>query len=280
MFNKDNKVSFQNLALIITNKCNLDCAHCCRGCKNNKDMSKEVIEKVLSQVAITSNLAICGGEITLALPTLEYIINYIIENHVLLEQLTLTINGTNYSEELLRLLDEINEYINSYMHLDESRANFTISSDRFHTEEMERLGIFGKYLENCMRYSESIHFYGIQILKPHKKLFREGNACFLDKKITVELRPTNTMVTYVSNSKKFDRENGLCNIGPIVTINTDGIITEADSSLENQQTIYNYGSVFDSSLENQILKRAKVLKPNAWYRACTRETKRYHNYNR
>lgn len=276
----DKKICLQNLALIITNKCNIDCKHCCRGCKNNIDMSKEVIDKVLSQVAVASNLAICGGEPTLALSTLEYIINYVIEHHIVLEKLTMTINGTNYDEELLRLLNELDDYIRSYINSEESCATFTISNDIFHTEECKRLGIFDKYLDNYARYSDSIHFYGLQILKPHKKLFREGNAEYLDKKITVPLRGTQTFITYVSNSKKFDRENGLCNIGPIITVNTDGILTECDSSLKNQQAIYNYGSVLEEDIESLALKKAKILKPNQWFRACCKEIKRYHNYNK
>ena len=71
-------ICFQNLGLMVTNKCNLDCKHCCRGCKNNKDMSKEVIDTVLDQTTLIGNLAICGGEVTLAVPTLEYIITQII----------------------------------------------------------------------------------------------------------------------------------------------------------------------------------------------------------
>jgi len=274
------KCSYQNLGLIITNKCNLDCKHCCRGCKDNKDMSKEIIDRVLSQVVGASNLAICGGEATLALPILEYIINYVVDNHIFIDELTFVINGTIYSTEMLRMLDYLNEYIQQYRKKDESTTTFTISYDKYHLEEIVRLGLLEEYKENVRHYRESIHFYGYQILKPNKKLFREGNACYLDQKITVPLYQMKYFVSYAGKGGKLDMENGLCNIGPLVTINPDGILTEADSSIENQETIYNYGNVFDDSLEELILKRAKVLKPKKWYKACCKESDKYSKYNR
>jgi MoaA/NifB/PqqE/SkfB family radical SAM enzyme len=106
-----NKVYIQNLGMIITNKCNLNCSHCLRGCKNNKDMSKGVIEATLNQIVGIGNLCICGGEPTLALDVLEYIFSYIIDNRIFLNQVLITINGTNYSLEFLRLLNYIGDYI-------------------------------------------------------------------------------------------------------------------------------------------------------------------------
>ena len=104
------KLYIQNLGLIITEKCNLKCMHCMRGNATTKDMKNEVIEQ-LDQIDSIGNLTICGGEPTLALPTLEKILTFIVDNHIGLDNLTMTINGTNYSEELLRLLDYIDEYI-------------------------------------------------------------------------------------------------------------------------------------------------------------------------
>ena len=64
------KCYIQNLALIITNKCNLNCSHCLRGEKNDNCMSDRVIEATLDQVKSIGNLAINGGEPTLSLDRL------------------------------------------------------------------------------------------------------------------------------------------------------------------------------------------------------------------
>ena len=84
--------------------------------------------------------------------------------------------------------------------------------------------------------------------------------------------------TYAGRNGVMDKEKGLFNVGPIVTVNTDGILTEADSSLEKQGTTYNYGNIFDGELKEIILKRAKVLEPDDWYNACYEESEKYYTY--
>ena len=272
------KVSIQNLGMIVTNKCNLDCAHCMRGCKNSKDMTKEVIDASLNQIIDIGNLCICGGEPTMALDTIENIFNYIIDNRILLDNVSITINGTIYSPEFLKLLDYINEYI--FKITNNNGVIFDISYDDYHKQELVRLKLLQKYIENVRRYTKSEYFYELRKLNPHLKLFREGNAEYLDESLTVNLRPDEIFVTYVDNRAKFDRENGLCNIGPLITVNPDGIITECDSSILHQETIYNYGNVFDNSIEEVALKRGLVLTPRKWNKACKKEVKKVTSYNK
>ena len=271
------------LGMIVTNKCNLDCAHCMRGCKNNKDMKKEVIEATLSQIKAIGNLAICGGEPTMALSTIEDIFNYIMKNHIFVEEVTTTLNGTIYSEDFIKLLDTINNYILKYNELEKGRKSqveIVVSYDQYHFEEIKRLKLYDTFAENLDKYSESIHFYGLRGLMKNKKLFREGNALNIDDKLTVNLRPMPLLATYVGKNKKFDKENGMCNIGPIVSVNTDGIVTECDASIDNQQTIYNYGNILDESLEEIVLKRAKILKPRKWQKEFNKVINKYEKYNK
>lgn len=266
-----NKVYIQNLCMIVTNKCNLDCGHCLRGCKNGNNMTKDVIEATLNQTIGIENLCICGGEPTLALDVLEYIFSYIIDNKIFLEGVSITINGTNYSLEFLRLLNYINEYI---MHFNKDNiAMFAISYDDYHEQELKRLRMMKTYIENIERYSESIHFHGLRNLDPHLKLFREGNAENLDKHLTVNLRPIDIAVTYTS-------KNNICCIGPLITINTEGIITEDNSSLIHQKNLYNYGNILTDSLEEVALTRGKILKPKKWYKETDKIIKKYVSYNK
>lgn len=55
------KLAVANLGLIITERCNLNCAHCLMGGCTNKIKSDEVIEVTLSQFNYIMNLSICGG---------------------------------------------------------------------------------------------------------------------------------------------------------------------------------------------------------------------------
>lgn len=262
------------LAMIITNKCNLDCGHCLHGKKDNTTMSNEVIKSSLDQIKGIGTLTICGGEATLALDRLEYIINYIITNKILVEELTITINGTIYSEYLLELLKEIDSYINE----EGIRSSLAISYDKYHIEEMKKLGILEEYFENIKKYMESKYFYSLRELT--EKPFREGNAEKLKRLQTVPLRSPKKFITYVNKDHEFDK-NGLCLIGPLVSVNTHGIITECDASEIHQASIYNYGSVFKTSFENSALNnKAKILTPKEFFPACKKEWKRYLTYKK
>ena len=269
------KCYIQNLAFIVTDKCNLDCAHCLRGNKYNNDISDDAIIKTLQQVSGVGNLAINGGEPTLAIEKIEKIISYVIENHISIDEFTVTINGTIYSEKLLELLEQINNYIEK----DDINAFFAISIDDYHFDEIKRLGITKEFKENLAKYMESKYFLGFR--NTDKKLFREGNPVNLDNKLTVPLRPLQTFLTYVDKDKKLNVEIGLCNIGPLVTINTNGIITESDASLEHQETIYNYGNVLTELIEDACIRNgAKVLRPKKFERASYRAIKKHQSYNR
>ena len=65
-----------------------------------------------------------------------------------------------------------------------------------------------------------------------------------------------------------------------MSVNTRGIITEADASIEHQQTLYNYGNVFNNTLEEIALERGKVVKPKQWYKETGKIIKKHMTYNK
>ncbi|MCX4249719.1 MAG: radical SAM protein [Bacilli bacterium] len=267
------KHAFITLALITTTRCNLNCGHCLLGDRKNNDMSDEIIEATLNQTAYASTLTICGGENTLILNRLEKIITYIIEKRINIDELTITINGTIYTPELFRLLEEIDNYIGKEI----VNATFAISLDKYHLSEIKRLGIYAEFLENFKRYKESKYFYGTRGIDIPP--FREGNAILLPKETTVPLRPTKKYLTYLKNGK-FDK-NGICLIGPDISVNPSGTITECDASCINQEIKYNYGNVLNDSFEETILKNgAHILKPKRFLKATQKEWKRFCTYTK
>ena len=270
------KVSIQNLGMIITNDCNLNCDHCMRGEKCHKKMSNEVIKHTFKDVVAVSNLCICGGEPLLALDVLENIFNYIIENKILVEQITLVTNGTIYSEEFIRMYNEMNNYISYFKN---KGCSFSISYDEYHMKEIERLHLEQQYIENYKKYKESKLFSGIQPLNPKLKLFREGNAEKLPLSQTVPLRKMEYVITYVGKFARLDEKNGLCNIGPLVTVNADGVLTECDASFYHQATIYNYGNVLDNTIHDIVKPQALLLKPKKWYKETCKRIKYQKTYN-
>lgn len=255
--------------MIMTHRCNLNCEHCLRGDSYDKKMSKEVIEKTLEEVAVIGNLCLCGGEPTLALDVIYQIFHYIIEHDILVYQVSVTINGTNYSPAFLTLLDYISDYI------PDRNVVFAISSDRYHRQELERLNILEKYKANIIRYSTSPYFIGTRDLDPNLKLFNEGHAKNLDSTLTVDLRPIEIAVTYVSNNI-----NRLCWIGPMMAVNPAGIITEENASNQNQYEKYNYGNVFTNTLREVALARGRIINYEYFDHKTDKIIRKYLTYNK
>ncbi len=263
------KLYIQNLGLIITEKCNLACKHCMRGGSVCKDMSDDVIGRSLEEVTDIGNLTICGGEVTLAVDTLEKILTYIVDNKITLQGFSTTINGTVYSEKFLELLNYINEYISKTC--GDERVIFGISKDIFHNSEIARLGMVGSFNDNLLRYVNSPYFYEYRELD--KKIFREGRATSLDKSITVPMRPWPIVYSYLKNDDIYE-------IGPLVSVNVDGIVTECDASIENQRTIYNYGSVLNEDLGDICRRVGSEVHPLLWYGKTGKIIKKQLTYNK
>jgi hypothetical protein len=64
-----------------------------------------------------------------------------------------------------------------------------------------------------------------------------------------------------------------------MTVNIEGIITEDNSSLEHQKTLYNYGNVLTEFFEKIALTRGRVLTPKKWYEESDKIIKDYTSYD-
>lgn len=234
------RINIQNLAMFITNKYNLN--------SNDIDMSKKTINQVFIQTSKINNLHIYGGEPVLAIDNLEYMFRTVIANNVKIRKVDVTIGGTTYDENFLRLLDYINHYL-KYCH--GSKVRLSILKGEKHKKKLKKLGLYKQSLLYTKEYMDSKYFY---------KLCKEPTI------VTKASKFSNNYVTYMNKIKMFDEENGVCNIGPIVTINPNGIITKANATFEEQQTLYNYGNVNNDSIEEIMLKNSQVLKPMEWYK--------------
>jgi len=242
------RIYIKNLALEMTNKCNLECSNCIN--KDTKDtvMSTDIIETIFAQIHKVNSLHIYGGEPTLVLDKLERLFKTIIANRVVLYQIDISINGSNYNKEFLELLDYINLYMN-YI-LGHSDVKFNILNSNHHNDARNELGIYKESLENIKKYMQSRYFY---------EFYNEP------KIITRSSYFSDYYITYMNKLRMFDRKNGMCSVGPIVSINPNGIITKGDASIEEQEILYNYGSVLENSIEDIVLSKGKILKPIDWY---------------
>lgn len=267
------KACIQNLGLIITEDCNLDCRHCLRGKKCQKVMSKEVIEATLNQCKYIRNLCLCGGEPFMHLEPLVHIVDTILKNNILVDQISIISNGTIYQEDFITILKKVQEKLRDGIFIG-------ISFDKYHFEEIKKRDLKKVFVENIKRFQDSPFCIGEKILDPKVKLFNEGNAATLDPDLTVDLRPVDYAMTYVGNNKHKLDLNGLCYIGPLISISVDGFITECDASFENQRTKFNYGNVLTDSIVEVIKTKTHIVNPIIYSFKVRKISYKYRHYNK
>lgn len=248
----------QNLCLVIGEDCNLNCLHCLRGKKTKKVISDSVIYETFRQIWYVHNLNISGGEPTMHIDRLRTIIETIVRNRNFVENITVTINGTIYSKELI---DLAKYFVRHSYHRGRKRNSFKIfiSLDKYHFNEIQRLGLYNDFCNNIEKYQKSKFFADYRTLD--YALYNEGNAKYLSV-AKEDFIPHLPIITYAGTNTHEDRVNGACNIGPLITISTDGILTEDNVSFESQRKSYNYGSIFDNRIDKLLIQQgANIVQP-------------------
>ena len=87
------KLTFEYLTVETTRKCNMRCAHCLRGNAQEVDIDHKHIDNLLDQTEVIGHLDITGGEPTLNLDALEYILNGLCKRGIPLLEFGLHTNG-------------------------------------------------------------------------------------------------------------------------------------------------------------------------------------------
>ena len=135
-----------HLGIELTQRCNLNCRHCFRGEARNKDISREIIEKVFDEVKYVGTLDLSGGEVFLAYEHLKMLLEIAKEKEVKIESCSMLINGTIYDERIYKLLDEF--FGEDYQ--------VGISSDDFHDKSIQRIMVItNKKIQKILIY---IHY--------------------------------------------------------------------------------------------------------------------------
>lgn len=109
------KISFDYLVIEITRRCNLNCAHCLRGDPQELDISNKIIDNLLEQTETIYGLFLSGGEPTLNLETMRYILNRLQAFEIPLHSVELFTNGVIHSTELVCILKDYAKYIKRWI---------------------------------------------------------------------------------------------------------------------------------------------------------------------
>lgn len=105
------KIFFRDVMLEITRRCQLKCAHCMRGDAQDLDMSDEIIDAFFEQVAGIGTLFFTGGEPTLAVDKMNYVLDQIIARQIPLGSVAYITNGIVFSGEIAQFLRRASDYV-------------------------------------------------------------------------------------------------------------------------------------------------------------------------
>lgn len=127
------KVRVHDLIFEVTRKCNMQCDHCLRGHAENKDLTKEIVDKVLDQIDCIDCLNFTGGEVTLNVEIIRYIIDQIIERKIEVYDFFIATNGKIYSDELINAILDLYAYRADTWNCDDNECcSLVLSKDEFH----------------------------------------------------------------------------------------------------------------------------------------------------
>ena len=159
------------------------CRHCMRGDPQQIDLSREDIDALIRQTEMIGNLYISGGEPTLNLDSISYLLERAKQEHVPIFRLQIITNGLAGVDGVAEVIGRWSEYLHecnfTYKKREESADNyvdFRISIDDYHNHE---------------------DFVRLQVER-YKEAF-EGIA-------TVNISYTGQVPNYVGNAKKNLRE--------------------------------------------------------------------------
>ncbi len=131
------EIYYSTLQIEITRLCNQICKHCCRGKSQNLNQKKEYIDALFDNNNIRNiyTLMFSGGEPTLNGILVDYTVDKIIQKEILVDNFITSINGLAYSEDLVRGLTKLKDYIiqtSDYERL--CPGVLMITQDQFHAD--------------------------------------------------------------------------------------------------------------------------------------------------
>lgn len=126
---KIKKYKYGGLSIEITRRCNKHCDHCSKGDTQNITITKEIVNRIFQNVSDCEMVCITGGETTLELNMLEYLVDCIIKSDWDTKILQLTTNGVIKDRQLV---DIFGRFCNSGQ---DRKAYIRISNDMFHSRE-------------------------------------------------------------------------------------------------------------------------------------------------
>jgi MoaA/NifB/PqqE/SkfB family radical SAM enzyme len=124
------KLSLDNLAIEVTRKCNMKCAHCLRGDAQNKNISNKTLATVLENVESISSITFSGGEPSLNVKAIREFIRLAKDKGISVGSYFVSTNGKIANPDFLLAMLELHLFCN-----DNEISCLQVSTDEYHDYE-------------------------------------------------------------------------------------------------------------------------------------------------
>lgn len=232
-------MNIYNLIYEITRRCNIRCEHCLRGSAQKVDMSDEVIDRSLEGVNGISTITFTGGEPSLAVDRIRYILSAVKKRGICVDSFYLVTNGKIASPDLCLALMEWYAYCDT-----NELSAFCISKDQYHTREINSI-------KEADKLYQALTFY-----RPE-----ERNKDYSSDRIINEGRARRNNLGYKEAPTSIDyetEEDGSIEHIEEVYVNALGnVCTGCDLSFRSQKKNA-IGSVLTETIEQIYLKQESI----------------------
>ena len=230
------KYYLSELAIEVTRRCNMACAHCLRGEAQNCDIKFEYIDKLLADLSGIGSVTFTGGEPSLNIAAIEYTLQRCQELEVPVGSFYVVTNGKANTMELAMACLKWYAYCDD----DEEICGLALSQDMFHDSvDIDNIRIL-KGLKFFRENDKRTDFN-------HVTLINEGRAQDLGgfRKISEDSR---------HSEFSFEEWQDEMYIETMVYLSANGDIkTDCDVSYENDD--YTIGSLNDHSLDTILAQQ-------------------------
>ena len=241
------KIITPDLGIELTQKCNLNCSHCFRGAARNRNISKEIIEKVFDEIKYIQTLDLSGGEVFLGYEQLKTLLETANQKGTTIESCSMLTNGTIYDGRIYELLDEY--FGKNYQ--------VGISDDDFHDKSIKRI-----YREN-LEDSENPDLHPKSIKDVKNNMYRHfiNEHCIGFQRVSKHLINNGRAVNTKTPHKDFEAMGYYFNsinptallVGPMIFIGADGFISDINSDLDKRRE-QSLGNIKENSIANLVMQ--------------------------
>jgi len=254
----------ENAEIIVTQKCNLACAHCMRGNSCNKEISDEVIDAFFDKFIEFGNLSIGGGEPSLAVERIRRVLEIAKEKNISVKALNVTTNAAVYNEDFAKVLLEWQDYVDYCLHEypdgfgeGEFKISLRVSLDDFHIIEIrKKYGLsIEQILDNIKKYQEILGAENVRACYgADYELIDDGRASQYNGAVG-KAKPIT-----ISKFPYFEGKEGVL-VGGIVVVGVDGEIVPVNTPFENERVLSLGNVLIDKT--SAIMKRAKLIRTDS-----------------